>query len=76
VRTITPTTKTEQGTALAETTTHRPLVRAEVIAKHFDVHVRTALLWAERGIVPAVKVGSSVRFDFDAVLAAVKGGRK
>jgi hypothetical protein len=75
VRTITPTTKTEQGTALAETT-HRPLVRAEVIAKHFDVHVRTALLWAERGIVPAVKVGSSVRFDFDAVLAAVKGGRR
>lgn len=59
----------EQDTALAEIN-RRPLVRAEVIAKYFDIHKRTVLLWAERGDIPCVRVGGAVRFDLEAVLGA------
>lgn len=61
--------QTEQDTALAETT-RRPLVRAEVIAQHLDVHKRTVALWAERGDIPCVRIGGAIRFDLDAVLGA------
>jgi excisionase family DNA binding protein len=66
-----PKTKPEQDTALAGTTL-RPLVRAEVIAKHFDVHKRTVCLWAERGDIPCHRVGGAVRFDLEAVLGAAR----
>lgn len=61
----------EQVTAPAETL-RRPLVRAEVIAKHFDVHKRTVALWAERGVIPSVRVGGAIRFDVEAVLGAAR----
>jgi excisionase family DNA binding protein len=60
----------------ANTATQNPLVRAEKVAKHFDVHTRTVCLWADRGEIPCIRVGGALRFDFEAVLAAVKGGRK
>jgi excisionase family DNA binding protein len=58
------------------TATQNPLVRAEKIAKHFDVHKRTVALWAERGEIPCVRVGGALRFDLEAVLAAVAGGAR
>ena len=64
-------TKPEQDTALAETT-RRPLVRAEIIAKHLDVHKRTVCLWAEAGTIPCVRIGGAVRFDLEAVLGAAR----
>ena len=68
--------KPEQDTALAETI-RNPLVRAEIVAKHFNVHKRTVALWAERGDVPCVRVGGVLRFDMQALFAAVgaKSGR-
>ncbi len=71
VKQITHLTKPEQDTALAETN-RRPLVRAEVIAKHFDVHKRTVCLWAESGTIPCVRVGGALRFDMEAVLGATR----
>ncbi len=50
----------------------RPLVRAEVIAKHFDVHKRTVCLWAESGTIPCVRIGGALRFDMEAVLGAAR----
>jgi excisionase family DNA binding protein len=44
-----------------------PLVRAKVIAAHFGVHPRTVRLWAESGAIPVVRIGGSIRFDFEAV---------
>ena len=67
-----PANKPEQDTALAENT-RRPLVRAEVLAKHFDVHKRTVLLWSERNEIPSVKIGGARRFDMEAVLKAIHG---
>ena len=63
--------KPEQDTELAETT-RRPLVRAEVVAKHFDCHKRTVLLWAESKTIPSVRIGGTVRFDMEAVLGAAQ----
>jgi len=71
VKQITHQTKPEQDTALAETT-RRPLVRAEVIAKHFAVHKRSVLNWAEQGKIPCCRIGGSVRFDLEAVLEAAQ----
>jgi excisionase family DNA binding protein len=68
---ITHATQPEQDTALAETT-RRPLVRAEVIAKHFDCNKRTVLLWAEKGVIPCHRIGGAVRFDLEAVLGATR----
>lgn len=67
----TPATTPKPDDALAQTAT-APLVRAEVIAKHFDVHKRTVALWAERGDIPCVRVGGALRFDLEAVLGAAK----
>ena len=64
-----PAKQPEQDTALAET---KKLVRAEVIATYFDVHKRTVAMWAQAGIIPSVKIGSSLRFDMEAVLGASK----
>lgn len=63
--------QSEQVTAPAETI-RRPLVRAEVLAKHFDVHKRTIALWAQRGDIPSVRVGGAIRFDLEAVLGAAR----
>lgn len=71
VKAITQPTKSTQDAALAETI-RRPLVRVGIIAKHFDVHVRTVALWAERGDIPCVRVGGALRFDMEAVLGATR----
>ena len=65
-------TTTPAGAGSAQTL--KPLVRAEVIAKHFDVNRRTVQLWADKGHIPSVRVASAIRFDFDEVIAAVKRG--
>lgn len=71
VKSITHPKQKEQDTALAETN-RRPLVRAKVIAKHFDVHERTVCLWAESGTIPCVRIGGALRFDMEAVLGATR----
>ena len=48
--------------------TRQPLVRANVIADYFGVHKRTVRLWAESGAIPVVRIGGSIRFDFEAVV--------
>ena len=63
-------TQNKQGEEVA-VNTRQPLVRAEAIAKYFDVHRRTVALWAEAGTIPCIRVGKSIRFDFDQVLATV-----
>jgi hypothetical protein len=49
-----------------------PLVRAEVVGKALDVHPRTVCLWAQKGIVPSVRIGGIVRFNLQEVMEAAK----
>jgi excisionase family DNA binding protein len=53
--------------------TRLPLVRAETIATYFGVHKRTVALWAERGDIPVVRIGGSMRFDFEEVERKARG---
>jgi hypothetical protein len=52
-------------------------VTAEVVADVLGVRPNTVLLWHRQGRIPGVKVTAhTVRFDLDAVLAALKDGRR
>lgn len=41
------------------------------IAKHFNVHYRTAQRWTKNRWIPYYRVGKSVRYDLSAVLQAM-----
>ena len=67
---VTTTQKTTQATAPASAT--QPLVRAEVIAHHFNVHKRTVALWAQAGTIPCIRIGGILRFNLAEVLGVVQ----
>jgi excisionase family DNA binding protein len=70
---ITNPKQSEQSTnAPAITQPLKPLVRAKVLAKYFDVHERTICMWAENGIIPCVRIGGALRFNMEAVLEAAR----
>ena len=69
---ITNTKQSEQSTNAPAITQPTPLVRAEVIAKHFDVHVRTVAMWAQNGVIPCVRLGGALRFNLEAVLEVAR----
>jgi len=50
----------------------KPLVRAKVLAKYFDVHERTICMWAENGTIPCTRIGGALRFNLEAVLEAAR----
>lgn len=53
------------------------LVTADVVAAVVQVSPRTVLEWHRQGRIPGVQpTGSTVRFDLDEVLAALKDGRR
>ena len=64
--------KSEQSAHAPAITRPAPLVRAEVIAAHFDVHPRTVSMWAQNGTIPCVRIGGALRFNMEAVLEAAR----
>ena len=52
------------------------LVRAREIAERIAVHPATIWRWAAAGVVPSIRVGRTVRFDPDAVKAALEAQSK
>lgn len=73
VNTITNPKQSEQSTnAPAITHPTTPLVRAQIIARHFDVNERTVCMWAQNGIIPCVRIGGALRFNLEAVLEAAR----
>jgi excisionase family DNA binding protein len=70
---ITNPKQSEQSTnAPAITQPLKPLVRAKVLAKYFDVHERTICMWAENGTIPCTRIGGALRFNLEAVLEAAR----
>jgi excisionase family DNA binding protein len=56
---------------------HKPLSTAREIAEILGVSTWTVYDWARSGRIPAIRATPRiVRFDADAVLAALEGGRK
>jgi excisionase family DNA binding protein len=72
VNSITNPKQSEQSTNAPAITHPTPLVRAEVVAKHFDVHVRTVCMWAQNGTIPCTRIGGALRFNLEAVLEAAR----
>lgn len=51
------------------------LVTAEQLAAHLSVNRFTVYRWVERGQIPHVRLGTkTLRFELDAVLAAMRNG--
>jgi hypothetical protein len=52
-------------------------VTAEAVAKRYKVTSRAVLLWADRGLIPSLKIGTKTRrFEMAAVIAALEGGNR
>ena len=68
-----PTPRTKPSRNLA----HKPLSTAREIAEILGVSTWTVYDWSRSGRIPAIRATPRVvRFDADAVLAALEGGRK
>lgn len=48
-------------------------VTAQDIAKRYKVSPRAVLHWKDKGLIPHIKIGKTVRFDMQAVVAAIEG---
>lgn len=53
--------------------TERRFVKASVIAQYYDITPATVYRWAHEGIIPSVRLETTIRFDFEAVKAAIEG---
>ncbi len=61
----------------ARTQTHKPLATAREIAEIVGVSTWTVYNWARSKRIPVIRATDRIiRFDADAVLAALEGGRK
>jgi hypothetical protein len=50
-------------------------VRAQVIASAVDLNPRTILLMAQQGRISSIRIGTSVRFDYNQVMGELLGER-
>ncbi len=52
-------------------------VRARDVAARYQVTERAVALWAERGVIPHIKIGGkTLRFNLADVIAKLEGGVK
>jgi excisionase family DNA binding protein len=63
-----------QGTDPVEKSSERgsQLVGADVIAEEMQVSLSTVWRWSQAGTIPSIRVGRTVRFDLEAVKAALE----
>lgn len=56
---------------------HKPLYKARELAELVGVSPWTIYSWARKGTIPALRATDRIlRFDADAVIAALEGGRR
>ncbi len=51
----------------------RRYVKASVIAQYYDITPPTVYRWANEGRIPSVRFDTTIRFNFEAVKAAIEG---
>jgi hypothetical protein len=55
----------------------KKFVSAEVVAKNYAVTSRAILQWADKGIIPSIRIGSKTRrFSMQDVRATLEGGNR
>jgi excisionase family DNA binding protein len=57
----------------SENKSGRRYVKASVIAQYYDITPPTVYRWANEGRIPSMRFESTIRFDFEAVKAAIEG---
>lgn len=61
----------------ARTQARKPFYRARELAELLGVSPWTVYSWARKGTIPALRATDRIlRFDADAVIAALEGGRR
>ena len=60
----------------ARTPTRKPLATAREVAELLGVSTWTVYSWSRKGTIPSLRATDRIlRFDADAVIAALEGGR-
>jgi excisionase family DNA binding protein len=57
----------------SENKSGRRYVKASVIAQYYDITPPTVYRWANEGRIPSMRFESTIRFNFEAVKAAIEG---
>jgi excisionase family DNA binding protein len=57
----------------SENKSGRRYVKASVIAQYYDITPPTVYRWANEGHIPSVRFENTIRFNFEAVKAAIEG---
>jgi excisionase family DNA binding protein len=64
----------EEVTAVSMDTKVPRLLDAKEVAPWLGVHENQVYLWAQQGVLPAIRVGRKWRFAEDEILAWIKAG--
>jgi excisionase family DNA binding protein len=57
----------------SENKSGRRYVKASVIAQYYDITPPTVYRWANEGRIPSMRFENTIRFNFEAVKAAIEG---
>lgn len=54
---------------MPQSTEQTEILNAEEVARRYKVAQSTVYAWADKGVLPAIRLGGSVRFRNDALIA-------
>ena len=52
------------------------IITGEELCKKLDVTIQTLIRWRQKGKIPYLQLGSSIRYDLNKVLDAIEVGKK
>ncbi|MEJ6980740.1 helix-turn-helix domain-containing protein [Pedobacter sp. P351] len=52
------------------------VITGEELCKRLDLTIQTLIRWRQKGKIPFLQVGSSIRYDFNKVLEAIEVSKK
>ncbi len=52
------------------------IMTGEELCEKLDVTIQTLIRWRQKGKIPFLQIGSSIRYDFNKVLEAIEVGKK
>lgn len=52
------------------------IITGEELCKKLDVTIQTLIRWRQKGKIPYLQIGSSIRYDLNKVIEALEVGKK
>ena len=59
-----------------EPTKEAQIITGEDLCKKLDVTIQTLIRWRQKGKIPYLQIGSSIRYDLNKVIEALEVGNK